>query len=202
MTWTTEKWEAYCALVEEAWAGEFDDATRQAWRVLLDPVDPEAAGAALLRLAHSGRKFYPRPAVSDLLAELRADPSRPAFEEMLLLVGAVLAARPPYPGRLITLEEEQAARVARLGEVHPLVRSFVVRQGLERLGSIPLDDPDWGEKHRRDLRERWDQHVDTSDGREIAVLASGGRTELRQLDPLSAMGLPGGRKQIEAGPTP
>lgn len=199
MTWTTDGWEAFCALVEEAWPGEFDDRQSEAWRVLLDPVDPEAAGAALLRLAHSGRTFYPRPAVSDLLAELRSDPGRPAFEEMLLLVGTVLAARPPYPGRMITAEEETRARATRLLELHPMVQSFVARQGLQRLGSLPLADEEWGEKHRRDLQERWEQHLETHDGREIAVLASGGRTDLRQLDPLASLGV-SAKPQLEAGP--
>jgi hypothetical protein len=50
------------------------------------------------------------------------------------------------------------------------------------------DGPGHGHWARKELREAWDRHVDASDGRELAVLASGGRLGLRQLDPLAALG--------------
>ena len=180
MTWTPEQWDVFCGLVEEGWPGEFDDDAARSWRVLLDGTSPLAAIEALRRLLYSGRKFYPRPAVSDLLAEIRKDASQPTFDEALLLIRRALMA---------TYTDGEASE--RLSP-QPLVAAFASRQGVARLRTLPIDDPDWGEKTRRELREAWDRHVDAFDGREIAAITAGS-SDLRQLDPLATLRLGSGQ---------
>ena len=170
MRWTDEQWDAFCALVQASWTGEFNDADRQAWRILLDDVEPQQAIVALKRLLYSGRKFYPRPAVADLMAELRQEPDRPTFAEAYPLVYKAAAAQRISPA------------------TPPLIAAFVERQGIRRLGQLPLDDPQWGEKHRRDLEAQWDEHVETWDGRQIARLASGEMSP-RKLNAAETLGL-------------
>lgn len=193
MTWTATEWEAFCHLVEEAWPGEFDDQARASWRVLLDGVPTDAATEALKRLLYSGRKFYPRPAVSDLLAELRADPSLPTFDEAWVLIERTLSRTPEPDGRFKSEGEARKAHdraiLDALDAHHPMIRSFVERQGLARLRTIQTGDPQWGEKHLADLRAAWERHVEASDRRQVAALASGDREGLRQLDPLAAIGM-------------
>ena len=192
--WGEEQWAAFCALAAAGWPGEFPDADRKAWRILLDAIDPALAVEALKRLLYSGRRFYPRPAVSDLLAELRVDSSRPTFDEAFLLIRRSLKVR---PGRVVfaTVGEMHAAEdreaLSVLEGCHPLVHSFAARQGVRRLRSLPFNDPEWGEKARRDLQAAWDRHVESWDGREVAVLASG--QGLRQLDPGATLALAVGK---------
>ena len=206
MTWAPDTWDAFAALLEEAWPGDFDDSTSQAWRVLLDPVPPEQATTALRKLLLEGRRF--RPSVSELLAAVRDDPSRPTFEEAYRLIfgsRGALHARPRQgiykdDGERLRLEHE--AILERAGTFHPLIASFMQRQGIERLRTLPVDDPDWGEKRRADLQDAWDRHVEAFDGREVAAIASGRPDELHQLDPLAALGIPAPAGELEAGPTP
>ena len=169
MTWAPEEWDRFCALLKASWAGEFGTADRKAWRILLDDVKPESAIVALKRLLYSGRKFYPRPAVADLLAELRVDPLTPTFDEAYPVI-------------------YRAAATGELPASHPLIAGFIELQTVKRLGQLPLDDPDWGEKTRRDLEAAWDRHCESWDGRQVAVLASGG-SGMRQLDPLASLRL-------------
>lgn len=195
MSWQPDDWEAFCALIAISWPGDFTDADRNGWRILLDGIDPQQAIEALKRLLHSGRKFYPRPAVSDLLAELRSDPSQPTFDEALVLLLRSFRARPErmifdHEGEQLAAEDEASLQLLR--DAHPLVASFAERQGIRRLKELPLGDPEWGEQRRRELRDAWDRHLEATDGREIAALASG-REGLRQLDPLASL------PRIEAG---
>lgn len=215
MPWTEDTWEAFCSIVEEAWPGEFDDAAAKAWRVLFDDVPPEAAIAGVKRLMLEGRRF--RPSASEVLGKGRNDPSKPTFDEAYQLIfgaGGVLAAMrssarqmPTGPGgypdpRAGALLARDAA-IERARSFHPLIGAFVVRQGIDRLRTLPIDDPEYGELRRKDLREAWEAHVEAFDGREVAALAAGAsdRGELRALDPLAA--LPAFRPaagELEAGP--
>ena len=167
-TWTDLEWEGFCALLEEAWPGEFDDASRASWRLLLDGIEPTAASEGLQRLLFSGQRF--RPSVSELIAAVRRDPGAPTFEEAYQLIfgpGGVLKARPAHKA-LITEDDERRAVQERLETVHPLVASFTTRQGLSRLAGLSLEDPEWGEKHRRDLEGAWDRHCESQEHREVA----------------------------------
>ena len=194
MSWDDETWTMFCALMRRGWPGEFTGADATAYRVLLDGTDPPQVVEALRRLLLRGQRF--RPSAAELLGELRADPSRPTFAEAYRLIfgkGGVLRARPATTRWASERERlarfDDAAR-ARAAGMHPLVAAFVDRQGLDRLRSLPLEDPDWGEKHRRDLEQQWDTHVEAFDGREVAALATGrGRGELERFDPLAALGV-------------
>jgi hypothetical protein len=193
VSWTDEQWDAFCGLIEEAWPGSFDDHAAQSWRILLDALEPPAAADGMRRLLLEGHRF--RPSASEFLAAARRDPSRPTFDEAYRLIfgpGGALRAQPPA-GAYLSLRDREAARRAavmrRATEMHPLVASFIDRQDVDRLGQLPLEDPEWGEKYRRDLRDAWDHHVEACDGREVAALARGRRSELARLDPLSALGL-------------
>lgn len=173
MSWDERTWDAFCGLLEEAWPGDFDDATARSWRVLLDPVSPEQATVALRRLLLEGRRF--RPSVSELLGAVRENPGRPTFEEALVLMRRAVSRADDTPGALACLADQ------------PLVASFLERRGVPQFRVLPVDDPDWGEKTRRELREAWDRHVDAFDGREIAALAAGRPDGLRQFDPLASL---------------
>lgn len=207
MTWTDTQWDAFCALVEEAWHGEFDDHARSTWRVLLDGLAPDAAAQGLRRLLLEGHRH--RPSVSVLLEAARRDPSRPTFDEAMMLLygpGGVLRATPARAGAVVTYRHERDRRrlydeaaIERAQGMHPLLGSFIARQGLDRLRGLQLDDPEWGDAKRRDLERAWNEHVATFDGREVAAIASGRRDELERLDPLKALGLPTGQRQLPEG---
>src|SRR5207237_9035503 len=90
----------------------------------------------------------------------------------------------------------RAAARERASQLHPLVGSFVERQGIDRLREMPVDDPDNGHWRRDELRTAWAVHVEAFEGREVAALASGeGREGLRRLDPLAGLDAP--RPQLE-----
>lgn len=209
MSWTEQQWDVFSGLVAEAWHGEFEPAAEDAWRILLESVEPAAATEALRRLLLEGRQH--RPSVSELLAEVRADPSKPTFDEAFRLIfgrgGALLA---DAHGMFEDLSKERVARkraiLERAQSMHPLIASFIERQGIDRLLTLRVDDHEWGEKRRFDLEGAWDRHVEAFDGREVAALASGRPDHLRQLDPIAALGisapptaaLPEGNRKAEA----
>lgn len=183
MTWTTPEWDAFCGLLEEGWPGEFTDEARTAWRVLLDGAQPSAAVQALKRLLFAGSRF--RPSAAELLAELRRDPSTPTWDEAWMLIQ-----------RAIRAHRTDEQLLAALDAHHPSLRAWVERFGAQRLRMLPVGDPQWGEQRMRELRESWERHMEASETRQVAALASGsGREGLRQLDPLAALG---GQRQIEA----
>lgn len=144
------------------------------------------------------------PAVPRLAAAARRDPSTPTFEEMLQLVygpGGILQAAPAERvfsdmvarNRAYTEAAKQRAR-----ELHPLVGSFVLRHGVERLRGLELDHPEHGGLKREDLRRAWDEHATTTDTRAaVAMLANRRGDGLQALDPLAALGV--GQRQIEDG---
>lgn len=142
------------------------------------------------------------PSASKLAAQARVDPSLPTFDEAWVLIDRVLGRTSMPDG---AFENEGEARKAHdeailkaLDAHHPMIRSFVERQGLARLRTIQTGDPQWGEKLMADLRAAWGRHVEAIDRRQVAALTSGGREGLRQLDPLAAIGM-GERKQLGAG---
>lgn len=177
MTWSDDQWAVFCACIAEWWPGEFTNGARSAWRIALDAVEPEAAMVTAKRLLLAGEKF--RPSCSSFLFAVRRDPSRPTFDEALLLLR-----------RALSRTDTDRDALSALGS-QPLVAAFAQRQGIPRLRTLPIDDPPWGEKHRRELRESWVAHVEAFDGREIAAIAAGS-SDLRQLDPLASLQLGSG----------
>ena len=200
--WTDQQWEAFAALLEEGWPGKFDDSTATSWRVLLDGVDPQTAAEGLRRLLHEGHRF--RPSASEVLAAARRDPSVPTFAEAFRLIfgsRGVLKARPDrrtYVDERDRRRAEQQAMLDRAATLHPLVASFVERQGLDRLRMLELDDPEYGAVRRRDLEAEWNEHVGRSADRDVAMLAAPrGNGRLDRFDPLAALGA--GAPQITEG---
>lgn len=190
MSWTQVEWDAFATLIEEGWPGEFDDAARKAWRVLLDSLEPERAIECLRRLLLEGHTF--RPSVSEFLAAARRDPARPTWDEAYILIRRAMRQQ----SRNVRARSEPLMIRARcqvmqdwLGWISPFVAGFTAQQTFARLTQLPLDDPAWGQKTRRDLERAYDRYCETSDAREVAVIASGHPGELGRLDPLTALGL-------------
>ena len=181
--WTDEQWETFCALMDEWWPGDFGGGARAAWRVALDAVEPAVAAETATRLLHKGQKF--RPSASEFLFAVRRDPGQPTWDEAYHLIF----------GRkgILAAWSDKRLQAERVNAAHSLVRSFVERQTIERLMSIPVDDPEWGAKNRKDLEDKWAAHVEAMDSREVAALAAGSRDGLRQLDLLGALALGPGR---------
>lgn len=197
MTWTDEQWDVFAVVLQRAFAArdQLDAADLRVYRLLLDEYDPDAAMTALRSLIAAGQALRPRP--GEIIQAIRTDPSAPTFDEAMVLLfgarGALLAQAPA--GRYDSERDRSVARHAaiaeRLQDLHPLIRAFVARQDIDRLLRLPLNDPQWGEKHRADLQRSWEAHVTAFDGRDVALLAAGprGRGELARLDPLAALGL-------------
>jgi hypothetical protein len=194
VTFTNDEWDSLCLLLEEGWPGEFGEGARGAWRVMLNDYTVEEVFRAIKGLVARGGKF--RPSVAEVVAEIRQDPSSPTFEECYQLIygrGGVLRARPER-ATVIRPEDVSRAQKERLEDVHPLVRSFVERQGLGRLERLELNDPVWGELRRKELREAWDAHCEAMEGRDVAALVSGRRGEIGRFDPMAVLG--GARREI------
>lgn len=142
------------------------------------------------------------PSAGELAGSLRRDVEIPTFDEALkAILWCIKAAAPRFSwesdghGTFISADDERLARIegvrVQLEKVHPCVRSFAETRGIDQLSRLPLDDPDWGLKHRRDLERAWDNHVVSIDRRQVARLASGGG--LGRLDPLVSL------KRLEEG---
>lgn len=169
MTWTDQTWAQFCALLDDGWPGDLTPDQANAYRVLLDLADPAEVVGALRRLLYQGHRF--RPSAAELLGELRRDASEPTFDEAYRLIFG--------PGGVL--------RSRRSVDVHPLVTAFIERQGEPRLRALPLDDPEWGHRHRRDLAAAWDRHVTACRDRDVAALAAGRRGDLARFDPLRVL---------------
>ncbi len=193
MPWTPDERDVLFLLVGEAWPGEFSDEQRAAWTLLLDAYDPTVTVAALRALVAEGHRF--RPSVSEFVAAIHRDPSRPTFDEAFALIfgpGGILRATPTRRRWATEAERRVLVRdaiVDRARSVHPLVGEFVVRQGVERLRQLPIHDPTYGEVRRKELRAAWDEHVTAFEGRHVAALAAGAGDArgLRRFDPLAAL---------------
>ena len=167
-----DAWQAICLLLENGWPGEFDDAARGAYRVLLDGHEPEQILAALKVLVRRGARF--RPSAGEIVAELVADPGRPTWGEAYqLLFGqrGLLSVRP------------EAACLRRADERHPLLAAFIRQEGYDRLRMLAVHDPDWGERTRRDLGAAWEAMGNRADHRLARGLELDAIGRPRQLGP-------------------
>jgi hypothetical protein len=190
-----DEWESICLLVEEGWPGEFTDSAASAWRVFLDDYESAQVLAALKAMVARGGTF--RPSVAQVVAEMRRDPSKPTFDEALVLIRRALrAGRRPLTGSYDNEAQmlgarEELVREAALG-MHQSVASFVGRcSDIGRLEDeiSELSGGEYAGARRRDLERRWEAHLEAFEGREISALAAGRRDGLRQLDPLGALGI-------------
>lgn len=182
--------------VEAWWPGtKWDDAMIAVWFEDLQRFPVDGVRQALERLKREHTLAF-APAIGAVLERLEKpdDPSQPTFEEALVLLLRSFRARPErmifqHEGQQLAAEDEASLQLLR--DAHPLVLSFAERQGMRRLKELPLGDLEWGEQRRRELRDAWERHLQATDGREIAALASG-REGLRQLDPLASLPQLGG----------
>lgn len=191
-----DEWDSMCLLIDEGWPGEFTDTAATAWRVFLDDYEPDQILRALKTLVARGGTF--RPSVAEVVAEIRRDPSKPTAEEAYQMIygpGGVIKARlapgGSYGSEAEMLGARDQAKVDRAWELHPLLGDFVERFGIRRLVMLPVDDPEWGEKRREEVRAAWDRHCDAMDGRDAAAIAAGRgrRGGLGRLDPMAALGV-------------
>lgn len=146
------------------------------------------------------------PSAPNLAAQARRDPGAPTFEEAVQLIQHVLAARTTVrKARWEMGERERLDRRAQLDRshcVHPLVGAFVASYGFDQLDRLDLDDEEYGQARRKQLRDAWEKFGEAVEGRDVAALASGRRGEgLGQLDPLQAIerGAEQERAELEAG---
>jgi hypothetical protein len=136
------------------------------------------------------------PSAPELAGLARRDPSVPTASEMITLIfgrGGVLSARTKIrKGSWDAGERDQADRDAMLewlADMHPLVASFADREGLDRLRGLNLDDVEFGGARRRMLEQRWGEHLEAMENRDVALLTAGRRGEMAKLDPLAALDL-------------
>lgn len=171
MPWTDERWAMFVSILQRGFAAKepFTNEDSDVYRLLLDGVEPEAAIGAVREMVLAGAALRPKP--GEIVARVKRDPSTPTFAEAYRLMFD--------PGGAATDNPREG--------IHPLVTSFVARHGSWRLRMLPLNDPEWGEKHRRDLERDWYAHLSAMEGRETAALAAGG--DVRRLDPLGMAGL-------------
>lgn len=76
--------------------------------------------------------------------------------------------------------------------VPEIVASWASRAGLERLRTLPVFDPEYGELRRAELKRSWEAHVEACAERVLAVraLPPGDRERgLQRMDPLAALGI-------------
>jgi len=170
---TDTEWETLCLLIEEAWPGEFDDSAAKAWRVFLGDYDADAVAAGLKACVARGGRF--RPAVAEIVAEIRSDPSRPTFDEAYQMIYG--------PGGVLGFKRSGVT-------VSPWVVAFVASCGQERLRLLEVDG-EYGELNRKELRQSWEQFLEANETRDIAALAAGGprRGRLGRFDPLEVLRL-------------
>lgn len=173
--------------------------------VLARGISPDQALHAI-RGCPADQAFPPSaPELAGLARQTEAGPA-PTFDEALTLIygkGGILRARPEQRTFDTVAEQARAvngARVARARQLHPLVGSFAVRYGLERLHLLPINDPDYGGVRRRELERAWTQHVEAMQGRELAAIAIGEpRRGLTKFDPLAALGQRPAVGELETG---
>lgn len=154
---------------------------------------PDDAYAAIL--AWDGGDQIVPPSASQLAALARRDPDRPTSAEAIAWIfgpDGVLRARTKVskarwePGERDQLNDAAAWELATA--LHPLLFAFIRTQGLDRLRSLDLDDPEWGDRRRELLADDWDEFVEANEHREARALTSGRRGELGRFDPLRALG--------------
>lgn len=200
MAFSEEQWALLASQLARGFAAgdPFESQDDLVYRSLLDGVvEPEAALRAVRELVAKGTVFRPKP--GEIVERCRRDRTTPTFDEMFTLLfcanPSVLRPRVgpgTWPDAASKQREEDAAAWSRIQELHPLIGRFCAQQGLERLRTIQVNDPDSGHWRRDELRASWADLIDAFEDREVAAIALGtGREGIRQLDPLAALGLDG-----------
>jgi hypothetical protein len=178
---TRDEFRTAAFLLGGGWPGQFTANDEDAYYFLLSDFDVADVMRALKALRHA--KF--RPSASEIANVLTPEKSAvPTFDEMFTLLFS--------PRGALAASGVDGTR-ARLAGLHPLVSSFAERQGVQRLKELPVHDADDGHWRRKELLVAWDGHVEAMEGREVAMVASGG-SDLRRLDPMAVV------SRLTAGP--
>lgn len=209
-SWPPDEWAVVTMLFEEAFktppGQEWTNRKAKAYGTMLDAYQPAAVVAAVKRLAAAGQTFL--PSVGDIIGAIRADLSAPSWTEAFEMIfgpRGALSVRLPRGSRPADEAERDRvlnqAIIERAAAQHEMVGAFVATQGPRRLRMLPIHDPDWGEKTRRDLGVEWDEFVDKADARrrEGLPLLTPALAARRELGParmdanrlLEAAGFPG-----------
>lgn len=165
------QWDSIALLLENGWPGDFDDAAQGSYRALLAGYDPEQILIALRVIVRRGGKF--RPSVSEIAAQLEADPGRPTWGEAYrLLFGArgFLTVRP------------EASAIERAAAKHPLLGAFIRMEGYDRLKMLAVDG-DHGELIRKDLERAWNSLSERADQRRASGMELDEVARPRQIGP-------------------
>lgn len=198
MTWTAEEQKSVGTALLGSWPGTITTWGREGFSAYI--AELEARGLTAERVLVAVRTWpagsdFP-PSAPNLAAAARRDPGQPTFSETIRLIfgpGGVLSARTSDrrsswgPGERDHADE--AAMLERAASMHPLVGAFIQREGLWRLRSLNLDDEERGGIRRHELLQRWEQHLEATEGRDVVALAAPRRGGLAKLDPLAALGL-------------
>ena len=207
MSWTADEQRGVTRALLGSWPGTISTWGREAFAAYIGELEARgltAEGVLIaIRTWPAGSDFP--PSAPNLASAARKDPSQPTFEEAWVQIREVLKARTTVrkswweAGERERLNEQAILERSQQPDVHPLVASFVARQGVGHLRGLGLDDPgnEFAGARRHELREAWEQHVEAMDGREVASLVSGRRGELGAFDPLAALGVV--RREIGAG---
>jgi hypothetical protein len=194
-----DQWIGVCSLLEHGFPGEFSDAARVSYRLLLDDFEPGQVVDAVKLLVRKGGTF--RPSASEIAGAITADPSTPTFTEALRDLRRALSVRQDYFAKA---DEKERVCVEWLEQhSHDLVARFFEAQSYGRLSVLPIDDPDYGQLEIKRLREDWGQFVGRAEERMAAGLPAGTGTRRQQLAPHKpdfAAALPAGPN--DGGTTP
>lgn len=200
MTWTAEEQREIGTALLGSWPGTMTAWGKEAIAAYISELRARGLTAeqtlTAIRTWPAGSDFP--PSAPNLAALARQDPSTPTPEEAYRLIygpRGVMRARPApggsYGSEAEMLGARNEARVKRAYELHPMLGAFVERFGVDRLAMLEVDDPDYGELRRRDVREAWERHCEAMQGRDVAALAAGQRRgEMGRFDPLAALGRP------------
>ncbi len=188
--WTDDQWEAFTGLLDEGWPGQLTDSAGDAYRVLLDDINPATAARAVKALLRTSKW---RPSAAEIVQACETDHRRPTFDEAF----HILFEHPRSPLKAKTTGEA----VQRAMAFHPLIARFVQVMGRDHLAMLPVFDPDYGRVRRQELRTTWQEIDETTRGRDIAAMVAGSgerRGQIGRFDPLRALGV-ADRHQLEPG---
>lgn len=140
-----------------------------------------AQALVAIRACPADQKFP--PSAPELAGMARRDPSVPTFDEAYQQLYG--------PGGVFGFHRSGVT-------ISPWVQAFVADYGRDRLRLLEVDHDEYGGVKRRELRQSWEQFLETAEGRELAAIAQGRRGGgLERLDPLAALDLP--QQQITKG---
>lgn len=197
MTWTPEEHRAVTTALIGSWPSHVSRWGEEAIAAYVHELQERAlsADAVLLAIRTWSPDADVPPTAAKLAQHARRDPEQPSFDEMWWTVfGAdgVLAARTSVrkafwePGERELANDE--AGLERAAQAHPLVRTFVAWQGIDRLRRLQADlHGEYAEHTRKRLADAWKDLVERVEHRQVTELVSARAGELGRLDPAAQL---------------